>query len=144
MYVTSTRPARAIINRLRGERIPVDNMYFVDCISYTVGGTAERSDKIAYIESPTLLETIMLKIFWLLKRTPGDKKFVFFDSINTLSIYNEQKILSEFLHILVNKLRAQDIFTVVLLVGEQTPKEVESMLRLVCDETVDLRRASNI
>jgi KaiC/GvpD/RAD55 family RecA-like ATPase len=141
-YVTSTRPARAIMNRLQAEKIILSNMYFVDCISFTVGGGGSASPQILYVESPTMLESIMLKINWALKRVDTENKFVFIDSINTLSIYNDQDVLFEFLHVLINNLRTQDVFTVVLSVGEQTSKEVESMLRLVCDETIDLRRRS--
>ena len=141
VYVTSTRPARAIMSRLQTEKSRLDDVYFVDCISYAVGGTRGLGkEQVVYVESPTMLESIMLKIIWLLRRIKSEKKFVFFDSINTLAIYNDQKILSEFFHILINKLRTQEVFTTILSVGERAPVEVESMLRLICDDSVDLRR----
>ena len=89
-----------------------------------------------------MLEGIMLKMDWLLRKIKTDNKFIFFDSINTLSIYNEERILQEFIHILINKLRSMDIFTIVLSMGEQISKQIESMLMLTCDETIDIRRAS--
>ena len=142
VYITSTRPARAIMSRLKADKINLSNVYFIDTISYTVGGGGIASSQIAYLESPSMLEGIMLKMEWLLRKIKTENKFIFFDSINTLSIYNEEKILQEFMHILINKLRTMDIFTVVLSMGEQIPKQIESMLTLTCDETIDIRRSA--
>lgn len=142
VYLTATRPAKAILSRLRADKIKMADVYFVDCISYTVGGGGVATSQIVYLESPSMLEGIFLKLEWLLRRIRTEKKFVFFDSINTLQIYNEEKILLEFLHVLINKLRTEDVFTVILTMGTQLNKSIESMLSLACDDTVDIRRAT--
>ena len=120
----------------------MSDLYFIDCISYTVGGGGVSTSQIVYLESPSMLEGILLKMEWLLRKIRTEKKFVFFDSINTLQIYNEEKILSEFMHVLLNKLRTEDVFTVILSMGEQTEKSLESMLSLACDNTIDVRQNS--
>ncbi len=58
------------------------------------------------------------------------------DSINSLAIHNNPKILSEFLHIMVNSLRAKDVYTLVLSVEEQSSEEIMNILGLICDETL--------
>jgi len=141
VYLTATRPAKAILSRLRADKIKMADVYFIDCISYTVGGGGVATSQIVYLESPSMLEGILLKMEWLLRRIRTEKKFMFFDSINTLQIYNEEKILLEFLHVLVNKLRTEDVFSVILSMGSQTNKSIESMLSLACDDTIDIRRS---
>jgi hypothetical protein len=59
------------------------------------------------------------------------------DSINTLALHNDEKILSEFIHYLINSLRVKGIPTVVLSIVDQTPEDLEIILKLVCDEVIE-------
>ena len=140
IYITTTRPAKAIQNRLALKNIDMGKVYFVDCISYSVGANVKVGDEVQYVESPTQLESVMLKTYWLLKKIESEHKFVFLDSLNTLGIYNDEKMLSEFLHLFINKLRTKEIFGVILSVGEDPPKDTVKMLELVCDESLEMRQ----
>lgn len=139
-YVTSTRPARAITNKLLLDGVSLDNIFFIDSITYSVGGGTGGSDNVVFVESPAMLETLILKMAWFNRRFKDSKRFILLDSVNTLAVYNEANMLSEFIHILVNKLRIEEVFTVILTVGDNIPDQVDSMLRLVCDETINLRK----
>jgi len=139
-YITITRPARAIMNKLLAQKIRIVDMYFIDCISYTAGGQTVPSRQVVNLESPNMLETILLKVDWAFRQIASPHKFVFLDSVNALAIYNRNNILKEFLHVFINRLRARDIFAVMLSVGRAIPADLEEMLQLTCDETVDLRR----
>jgi len=144
IYITTTRPARAISNRLSMKKIDLMDVFFVDCISYSVGANIKEGDNILYVESPTQLESVMLKTYWLLKKIETEQKFVFLDSLNTLGIYNDERMLSEFFHTFINKLRTQEVFGVILSVGEDPPKDVIKMLELVCDEAIDMRKTKKV
>ncbi len=139
-YITITRPARAIMNKLLAQKIRIVDIYFIDCISYTAGGHTVPSRQVVNLESPNMLETILLKVDWAFRQIASPHKFVFLDSVNALSIYNRENILKEFLHVFINRLRARDIFSIMLSVGRALPQDLEEMLQLTCDETVDLRR----
>ena len=66
IYITSTRPASTIMEQLNSLEIDFEDLFFVDCISYLVGGTG-KLDRTSFVESPTMMESIMLKADWLLK-----------------------------------------------------------------------------
>ena len=100
-------------------------------------GSTQISDKFLYIESPTMLENIMLKVEYLLRKYNDKKAVVILDSVNSMAIHNDLKILSEFLHIFVTSLRSWDAYMVILAMKEQNTPEIESMLNLVCDEIID-------
>ncbi len=138
VYVTSTRPAPAIIDQMQVENIPVKNLYFVDAVSYLVGNLRRENPKTAFVESPTMLETLMLKTDFFIKRLQTDDTFALFDSMSGLSIYNDEKMIQEFIHILTNTMRMKDISTILLTVREQTSTGIDSMLRLNCDDTVEV------
>lgn len=135
IYITSTIPSQSIKNVLTILEIDMNRVYFVDCISHIMMGAAVRSEHVYFVESPTMLENIMLKVEFLM-RSIGGKKLVLLDSINSLSIHNNPKILSEFLHIMVNNLRAKEAYTLILSITEQSSDEITNMLGLVCEETL--------
>ncbi len=139
-YVTITRPARAIMNKLLAQKIRIADTYFIDCISYMVGGASMASKQVVNLESPTMLETVLLKVDWAFRQIAAPQKFLFLDSVNALGIYNRDKILKEFPHVFINRVRARDIFSIMLVVGRGLPRDLEEMLQMTCDETVDLRK----
>ena len=137
VYITSTIPSTVIKEQLASEGLSAEHVLFIDCISYMVGSTPTISDKVIYVESPTMLETIMLKVQMAIRQLGEGPKLVFMDSINTLALHNDEKILSEFIHYLINSLRVRGIPTVVLSIVDQTPEDLEIILKLVCDEVIE-------
>lgn len=136
VYVTSTVPSQSILNALQVLEIPLERVWFVDCISQIMMSPGEKHAHAVFVESPTMLENLMLKVEFLLRKTPERNHLVVLDSINSLSIHNNAKILSEFLHILVNNLRSRNAYTVIFSMQEYETDEIRNMMNLVCDETI--------
>ncbi|MCK4614366.1 MAG: hypothetical protein KAU14_06155 [Thermoplasmata archaeon] len=137
VYISSTRPVSDIRIQMEASGIPTGDIHFVDSVIYLIGGES-REERTAYVESPSMLETIMLKLDWQLKQVGTPEKFVFFDSMNGLAVYNEEKLLMEFIHVFSNNMRMQDLYTVLISVREQTPANVDSLLRLNCDDIIEV------
>lgn len=135
IYVTATISSDAIKRVLEALDIDSSRIYFVDCISHIMmGGTAaQQDDHTTLVESPTMLENLMLKVEYLIRRSQSKNKLVVIDSINSLAIHNNNWILSEFLHILVSGLRSKEAYTVILSVEEHSTAEINNMVNLVCD-----------
>lgn len=139
VYISSTRPAKSIINRLENMGIKLKNIYFVDTVSYLSEGPILSNENISFLESPTMLEMILTKTENMLTRVKTNDKFIFFDSINALTIYNDEKILTEFIHVLVNNLSGKNAYTILLCVKGQTPGNIESLIKMVTDNVIDIR-----
>ena len=137
VYITATIPSTVIADQLASEDISTDHVYFVDCISFMVGKSPEEDERTFYIESPTMIETIVLKVHTTIKMLGDDPKLVFLDSVNTLSLHNDEKVMQEFVHYLINALRVRKIPSVVLSIVDQTPEDLEIILKLVCDEVIE-------
>ena len=60
VYVTSTIPSQSIISALEVLEIPLEHIWFVDCISQIMMARAKRHPHSIVVESPTMLENIML------------------------------------------------------------------------------------
>ncbi len=138
IYVTATISSDAIKRVLQALDIDDSRVYFVDCISHIMmGATATQQDEqTTLVESPTMLENIMLKVEYLIRRSQSKDKLVVIDSINSLAIHNNNWILSEFLHVLVSGLRSRDAYTVILTVEEHSTPELNNMVNLVCDHGI--------
>jgi len=134
IYISATIPSSNIMSIFELLEIDLSRIYFIDCISHIMMSTGERSDHILYVESPTMLENIMLKAEFLLKKHINKKSVVILDSVNSLAIHNDLKIQSEFLHIFVTNLRAKGAYMIVISMKEQQSPETNTMLNLICDE----------
>ncbi len=136
IYVTATLPSKSIINALKVLDVDLKGTYFVDCVASMMVGTGERDEKAVYVESPTMLENIMLKVEYLIRKLKNPDVVVIVDSINSMAIQNSPKMLSEFLHILINHLRSRNAYTIILSMEEYATEEIGDILNLVCDESV--------
>ncbi len=139
VYITSAVPATTIQASLDALEIDSSKVLFIDTISQMIMGDMERaSNKIIYVESPTVLENVILKVDFLSRRLKGANVMVVVDSINSLAIHNDTKMLSEFLHVLISGLSAKEAYPIILSIKEQLRPEVHEMLNLVCDQVIDL------
>jgi KaiC/GvpD/RAD55 family RecA-like ATPase len=138
IYVTSTISYEAIKRVLEALDIDMSRVFFVDCISHMTMGAAsgQMDERTALVESPTMLENVMLKVEYLIRLSEASEKIVVLDSINSLAIHNNNWILSEFLHILVSGLRARNVYTIIFSVEEHSTQEINNMVNLVCDSGI--------
>ncbi|UCE92000.1 MAG: hypothetical protein JSV90_02345 [Methanobacteriota archaeon] len=138
IYVTSTISFESIKRVMEALDIDTSRVYFVDCISHLMMGASsgEMDEQVTLVESPTMLENVMLKTEYLIRLSEAEEKLVVIDSINSLAIHNNNWILSEFLHILVSGLRARNVLTVILSVEEHSTPEIANMVNLVCDHGI--------
>ncbi len=138
IYITFTLPSAGILNVLKMLDVNIDRIFFVDTISRLMSGTIAQSDQIIYVESPTMLENVMLKIEYLSKVGDIESKgaMVVLDSINSMAIHNNVKILSEFLHIFVNSLRTKQFYTAIMAMEEPGNEDVTNLVNFVCDASI--------
>lgn len=138
IYVTATISSEAIKRVLDALDIDSSRIFFVDCISHIMMGasSAQQDEHTTIVESPTMLENLMLKVEYLIRRSQSKDKLVVLDSINSLAIHNNNWILSEFLHILVSGLRSREAYSVIFSVEEHSTPEINNMVNLVCDHVL--------
>lgn len=138
VYITAAVPARTISLTFDALDVDASNTSFVDCISQMMMSDRDESGKAIYVESPTVLENIILKVAYLMRKAGETHQLVVVDSINSLSLHNDAKMLSEFLHVLISSLSQKDAYPVVLATKESMRPDVAEMLALVCDQVVEL------
>ncbi|MCK5547411.1 MAG: hypothetical protein KAI64_00240 [Thermoplasmata archaeon] len=138
IYVTFTIPSQSIISALEALEVSLTKVHFIDGISNIMMSAPVRTEKTVFIESPTMLEYVMLKIEFILRKIKDERVLVVLDSINSLAIHNNPKILSEFLHILSNHLRTKGAYLIILSMAEYETDQVRNILNIVSEETVSV------
>jgi hypothetical protein len=79
----------------------------------------------------------MLRTLYHLSGYTETGNFVILDSVNALSIYNEKRMLAEYLHTFINTFRAREVLTAIINVPDQTPPGVLANLDLYCTDLID-------
>ncbi|OPY33852.1 MAG: hypothetical protein A4E32_00590 [Methanomassiliicoccales archaeon PtaU1.Bin124] len=144
IYVTSSVPAKTLRNALDSLEIERNHVKFVDCISYATMQNIQESDNTVFVESPSLLENIILSTEYLFKKNDGKKMVVIIDSVNSLSLHNDARMLTEFIQVLMSALKAREAYPIILGIGDQLKPDVMEALSLVCDQVIRIgNRTSN-
>ena len=139
IYVSVTNPASLVWTIAQALDVAPDRLSFVDAISHIMMDFRDPLPNASYIESPRMLENIMLRVEYLLRKRPGERALVIIDSVNSLAIHNPPRMLSEFFHILLNNLKARQVLTVLLTTADESAADLDAMLQLVVDESVEVR-----
>jgi hypothetical protein len=95
------------------------NIHFIDCVS-RAAGIGGKSGNCIYIESPGMLERIVLELLNSFRGIKNDvDKFIVIDSLSALMIYNNSSIIREFVSLLMNRARSENIHVISILVEEE-------------------------
>jgi archaellum biogenesis ATPase FlaH len=138
VYISGSRSAMEMIEAFETIGIDVSHIQFIDLVSSGVlGGTDVDRTNIHFVDSPIMLESVLLRTLYLLRTTTLERNFVVLDSVNSLAIYNEDRMLAEYLHTFINTFRQREVLSVILNVPDQTPPLVLSNLDLYCTDLID-------
>ena len=122
VYISASRGAVEIIQAFEAIGVDVSGIHFLDLVSSGVlGGTDVPYANITFVDSPIMLESIMLRTLYTLRTVNNQRNFVFLDSVNALAIYNDDRMLAEYLHTFINTFRQREVLSVILNVPDQTP-----------------------
>ena len=138
VYISGSRSAIEMIEAFETIGIDVSHIQFIDLVSSGVlGGTDVDRPNVHFVDSPIMLESILLRTLYLLRTTTNERNFIVLDSVNSLAIYNEDRMLAEYLHTFINTFRQREVLSVILNVPDQTSPLVLSNLDLYCTDLID-------
>jgi hypothetical protein len=139
IYISVNVPSSTIMSALESLEISTAKIRFVDCISFATMESTGGDDRTVYVESPTMLEYIVLKMEYLLRKNKGEQFMVVLDSVNSLAAHNEVRMLYEFMQVLMASVKSRGGYPVILSIEEQMKPELREMLMLVSDQMVTLK-----
>lgn len=135
-YITVNRPYKSMVKLLERKNINVRNLFFIDCITKELREKADTKN-CYFVGSPSNLTEIAIALDPVFKE--GKHRFVFLDSLDTLTVYNSVESVIRFAHFLTSKVRLHDISGVLLAVHENSDERLVTELAQFCDKVIDLR-----
>lgn len=137
VYVTLNKPYMSMKTVLQ-DKIDLRMIIFIDVITKSTGGKIIDEDNCLYLDNIQNLSDLGIAIDRALEAIPGDKKFLLFDSLATLEIYNKVETVLKFIYFLSGKIRSKGINGILLSLERTSDDDMLSQLSMFCDTTVYL------
>ncbi|MBU0460449.1 MAG: hypothetical protein KJ597_00615 [Nanoarchaeota archaeon] len=138
VYVTLNLPYEDIKNKFIKQKVNLNNVIFIDAVTKTAGGKIKKTKDCLYIGSPKNLSDISIAMDQAIMAIPAEDKFLFFDSLSTLLLYNDVKVVAKFIHFLSGKMRIWKVKGIIISLRREKDKELINELKAYCDLTLNL------
>jgi len=134
VYVTLNKPYETISRTLQNDNVDTRLIIFIDAV--TTGQIGKKKNCL-YIGSPEKLSDISVAMDQAVKALPKEK-FVFFDSINTLAIFNKPITVARFVHFLTEKMRQWKIKGIIISLEKGIDEVLINELTSLADSRIDI------
>ena len=136
VYVTLNKPYEIIQRNLMNNGIDPNLVIFIDATSRPEG--IRKVGNCLYIGSPEKLSDISVAMDQAIKALTTSDKFLVFDSLNTLSIFNKPTTVARFVHFLAGKIREWKIKGIIITLEKETEQSLLDELTQFSDARIDL------
>ncbi len=141
IYVTVNRPFDSLNKLLEKNKIKTKNIFFIDAITLTVVGEAKEVPNCLFINSPNSLTELGIALgeaFSAMKKK--EDRFIFFDSLSTLLIYNQSKSVAKFAHFLTGRMRQWKIKGVLISLQKHVDARLIAQVSQFCDRIIEVKK----
>jgi hypothetical protein len=136
VIVSANKPYMVIKEHFEQNEI-LDRLIYLDCASKFIGENP-KGENLVLLNNPSNLVELSIGITNCI-RDFSKGKFLLFDSLTTLLIYNKSEDLTKFAHKLGIMLKSKKITTFFLMVDQETTKEMLKFLSTIADKIAHLR-----
>ena len=138
VYVTLNKPFSTIKNLFEKAKIDTRIIIFIDSITKTSGGETKKTKECLFIGTPQNLSDLSLAMDQAVTSLPVKEKFLFFDSLTTLLLYNDVKTVARFIHFLSGKMRIWKVMGLIISLQKKGNEDLINELSQFCDMKLDL------
>jgi len=139
IYITVNKPYDALIKYLKENKVPADNIFFIDAISKSVSNEIRLTENCLYIPSPSHLTDLGIALTQALETMKRkEDKFLILDSISTLLVYNDFETVAKFVHFIISRLRVFGLVGLIISVEKILDEKMINILMEMCDEVIEI------
>jgi len=137
VYVTLNKPFETIKSVLEKDGVDTRMIIFIDAVTKNAGGKAPKNKNCLFINNPENLSDISIAMDQAVRALPSKEKFLFFDSLSTLLLYNNVETVARFIHFLAGKMRDWKVKGIIISLKRKADKELIEELSPFCDVIID-------
>ena len=135
VYVTLNKPYEIMQRSLASNSIDTRLIIFIDASSRT---ESKKVENCLYIGSPEKLSDMSVAMDQAVKSLNTPEKFLIFDSLNTLAIFNKPSTVARFIHFLTGKMREWKVKGIIITLEKETDETLLDELTQFSDVRVDV------
>jgi hypothetical protein len=137
IFVTLNRPYFSLKKMLTKEGIDLNKLYFIDSITLQLGGQTIDEDRCFYLTSPDPVQ-LQVTIERAMDLVSSDNRFIYLDSLSTISLYKSFETLIKFLRHLTGKMRLKGFIGTIFTIEKEMDDNYYSQISLMCDEVIEV------
>ena len=137
VYVTLNKPFDVMKRLFKQKKIDSRLIIFIDGIT-KVPDDGKRIKNCLFIGSPEKLSDISVAMDQAVNALPTKEKFIFFDSINTLQVFNKPGTVARFIYYLVSKIREWKVKGIIISIKKGSDQTLTNELMQFCDKSIEL------
>jgi hypothetical protein len=137
VYVTLNKPYFSLKKMFLKEGINLDRIIFVDCLTRQLGGEEIDLDKCIYLNSPDPVQ-LQVAIERAMDLITAENRFIYLDSLSTISLYKSFETLIKFLRHITGKIRLRGFFGTIFTLEKEMEESYLSQISLMCDEVIEV------
>ncbi len=136
IIVTLNKPYFSLKKMFEKEGVRLENLYFIDCITRQLGGEEVDTERCIYLNSPDPVQ-LQVAIERMMDLVTADNRFIYLDSLSTISLYKSFETLIKFLRYLTGKLRLRGFIGTIFTIEREMDESYYSQISLMCDAIVE-------
>ncbi|WP_456327448.1 DUF7504 family protein [Archaeoglobus sp.] len=137
IVVTLNKPYFSLKKMLEKEGVKIENLYFIDCITRQFGGEEIDTDRCFYLNSPDPTQ-LQVAIDRMMDLITAENRFIYLDSLSTISLYKSYESLIKFIRLLTGKIRVRGFVGTLFTLEKEVDESYLSQLALMCDEIIEV------
>lgn len=133
IYLTTNKSCEVISSTLEKNKIKFNDILFIETKEHGISGKPHC----LFVQSPEALTDMSIAICQTFQ-VFNKNKFLFFDTLSSLFVYNDPKVVVRFANFLVHKMRQHHVRGAFICIKKEIDEKVISQLSQVFDNVVEI------
>lgn len=138
VYIGSIKTSKKVKSMLEERDVDLKKILFFDMATKVTGSAPDNVENTVFFD-PEDINQVNMQLDDAVDAVPEDREAVIiFDTISTLSIYNDEEVIIEFLESLSGKMNKWDVSSVLIGVEEEMDDKITESIEDAVEETIDM------
>jgi hypothetical protein len=137
IIVSASIPCKKLLQLYEENKIDIRRLIILCAYPNEKEEDKQKNINIIHTPSNCSLADIAILLSKRLKRTE-EKKFIFIDSINTILIPNKPDTLAIFIHLILTKMRTNNVSGLLISLETETNNEARAEIAQLCDKFIKI------
>lgn len=138
VYIGSIKTSKKVKSMLSERNIDMKKILFFDMATKVTGSAPDDVENTVFFD-PEDINQVNMQLDDAVDAVPEDREAVIiFDTISTLSIYNDKEVIIEFLESLSSKMSDWEVSSILIGVEEEMDEELTDSVKDAVEDTIDI------